>query len=239
MHLQTFLEEPQKLSSYKQLQHQGNVCLTTLSVNEQKEQKVKSDIQSLEHIWVEWLGQQQMSQKQNDENQKKNESIDVECTQETNIGEKSAQLKTFFEILKSRIINEKLYSTMTQTQMTQFFEEASTQIQNKIKLYEDIQKLKLLQNYPTNTKRTYSKSANMILKKWLMENYNNPYPKPNQVEQLVQQTNLTNKQVLNWFINARNSLKNKSNQEKKFKHIVECKFKEFAIMKKKKLEQSI
>ncbi|CAD8186037.1 unnamed protein product [Paramecium pentaurelia] len=230
MHFQTFLEDPIKLSSYQQIQQQ---------VNEQKEQKVKSDIQSLEHIWVQWLSQQQMSQIQTEDIQKKNESIDVECTQETNAVEKSAQLKNFFEILKSRIINEKLYSTMTQIQMTQFFEEATTQIQNKIKLYEDIQKLKLLQNYPTNTKRTYSKSANMILKKWLIENYNNPYPKPHQVEQLVQLTNLTNKQVLNWFINARNSLKNKSNQEKKFKHIVECKFKELAIMKKKKIEQSI
>ncbi|CAD8079641.1 unnamed protein product [Paramecium primaurelia] len=239
MHLQTFLEDPIKLSSYQQIQQQGTICLTIQSVNEQKEQKVKSDIQSLEHIWVQWLSQQQISQIQTEDIQKKNESIDVECTQETNAVEKSAQLKNFFEILKSRIINEKLYSTMTQIQMTQFFEEATTQIQNKIKLYEDIQKLKLLQNYPTNTKRTYSKSANMILKKWLIENYNNPYPKPHQVEQLVQQTNLTNKQVLNWFINARNSLKNKSNQEKKFKHIVECKFKELAIMKKKKIEQSI
>ncbi|CAD8120693.1 unnamed protein product [Paramecium sonneborni] len=230
MHFQTFLEEPTKLSSYQQLQQQ---------VNEQKEQKVKSEIQSLEHIWVQWLSQQQISSIQTDDIQKKIESIDVECTQETNAVEKNAQLKNFFEILKSRIINEKLYCTMTQTQITQFFEEATTQIQNKIKLYEDIQKLKLLQNYPTNTKRTYSKSANMVLKKWLIENYNNPYPKTQQVEQLVQQTNLTNKQVLNWFINARNSLKNKSSQEKKFKQIVECKFKELAITKKKKVELSI
>lgn len=46
-----------------------------------------------------------------------------------------------------------------------------------------------------NTKRTYSKQANMILKKWLIENYNHPYPKSNQVEKLVEETQLSHKQV--------------------------------------------
>ena len=75
-----------------------------------------------------------------------------------------------------------------------------------------------------------------------MENYSNPYPSNSEIEKMVEQTNLTQKQVttphifqiLNWFINARNSLKNKSNPEKKFKSVVEQKFKE--LQKKLKLE---
>ncbi|CAD8184966.1 unnamed protein product [Paramecium octaurelia] len=230
MHFQSIMEEGMKESSYLQLQQQ---------VNESKAQKALSEIQSLERIWLSWMTQQQSGQSLAEEMVRKSDSIDVECTQETNSVDKNNQLKKFFETLKQRMIDDKIYSTLTQTQTTQFFEEVTTQIQNKIKLYEDIQKLKLLSNYPTNTKRTYSKQANMVLKKWLIENYNNPYPKQQQVEQLVQQTNLTNKQVLNWFINARNSLKNKSSQEKKFKHIVETKFKEIATLKKRKLEQRI
>lgn len=35
----------------------------------------------------------------------------------------------------------------------------------------------------------------MILKKWLIENYNHPYPKSNQVEKLVEETQLSHKQV--------------------------------------------
>ncbi|CAK84422.1 unnamed protein product (macronuclear) [Paramecium tetraurelia] len=196
-------------------------------------------MKTLENIWITWITQQQTGQSQNEETNKKNDPIDVECTEETNTVDKNTLLKKFFDTLKSRIIDDKIYSTFTQTQTTQFFEEVTTQIQNKIKLYEDIQKLKLLSNYPINSKRTYSKQANMILKKWLIENYNNPYPKQQQVEQLVQLTSLSNKQVLNWFINARNSLKSKSSQQKKFKKVVETKFKELAILKKKKYEQII
>ncbi|CAD8199777.1 unnamed protein product [Paramecium pentaurelia] len=230
MHFQSIIEEGMKESSYLQLQQQ---------VNESKAQKALSEIQSVERIWLSWMTQQLTGQSLTEEMIRKNDSIDVECTQETNSVEKNNILKKYFETLKQRIIDDKIYSIFTQTQTSQFFEEITTQIQNKIKLYEDIQKLKLLSNYPSNTKRTYSKQANMILKKWLIENYNNPYPKQQQVEQLVQQTNLTNKQVLNWFINARNSLKNKSSQEKKFKHVVETKFKEIAIQKKRKQEQRI
>ncbi|CAD8188403.1 unnamed protein product [Paramecium pentaurelia] len=230
MQFQTIKEDDMKESSYLQLQQQ---------VNESKAQKAIQEMKTLQHIWFSWITQQQTGQSLTEEMIKKNDSIDVECTQETSTVDKNTLLKKFFETLKQRMIDDKIYSTFTQTQTTQFFEEVTTQIQNKIKLYEDIQKLKLLSNYPINTKRTYSKSANMILKKWLIENYNNPYPKQQQVEQLVQQTNLTNKQVLNWFINARNSLKNKSSQEKKFKQVVETKFKELAIQKKKKQEKSI
>ena len=76
-----------------------------------------------------------------------------------------------------------------------------------------------------------------------MENYSNPYPSNLEIEKMVEQTNLTQKQViityinskiLNWFINARNSLKNKLNPEKKFKSVVEQKFKE--LQKKLKIE---
>ncbi|CAD8164634.1 unnamed protein product [Paramecium octaurelia] len=230
MQFQSLIEDGMKESSCLQLQQQ---------VNKAKAQKALSDMKTLENIWISWITQQQTGQSQNEQTIKKNDSIDVEFTEDTNTVDKNTLLKKFFDKLKSRIIDDKIYSTLTQTQTTQFFEEVTTQIQNKIKLYEDIQKLKLLSNYPINSKRTYSKQANMILKKWLIENYNNPYPKQQQVEQLVQQTNLTNKQVLNWFINARNSLKSKSSQEKKFKKVVETKFKELAVLKKKKHEKII
>ncbi|CAD8101629.1 unnamed protein product [Paramecium sonneborni] len=224
------MEDSIKESSYQQILQQ---------VNEAKAQQTIQEINSLESICFSWITQQQTGQIQKEEKIKKNDSIDLEFTLETNTVDKLNLHKKFFTRLKQRMIDEKIYSTFTQNQTTQFFQEITTQIQNKIKLYEDIQRLQLLSNYPSNTKRTYSKSANMILKKWLIENYNNPYPKPQQVEQLVLQTKLTNKQVLNWFINARNNLKNKSSKEKKFKHVIENKFKELVLIKKKKQEQSI
>lgn len=56
------------------------------------------------------------------------------------------------------------------------------------------------------TKRPHAKlpqKATDILKKWLFEHVNNPYPDEDEKEQLSLLTDLTLTQVSNWFINAR------------------------------------
>ena len=56
------------------------------------------------------------------------------------------------------------------------------------------------------TKRSHAKlpqKATDILKKWLFEHANHPYPDEDEKEQLSLLTNLTLTQVSNWFINAR------------------------------------
>jgi hypothetical protein len=52
-------------------------------------------------------------------------------------------------------------------------------------------------------KRNLPPNATSILKKWLFEHSDNPYPAEDEKLQLVSQTGLSLKQINNWFINAR------------------------------------
>ncbi|KAM3134281.1 homeodomain mating type protein alpha2 [Paramecium bursaria] len=229
-----------KLQLYINIRYSAFIFSIVIS---QKSAKATQELQALEKIWLTWLNQQMQTAQPSEEPQKKVDLNEQESSKLIEAQDKSLKLQKYFKKLRERVIDNKMYLYMTNCQIQQFFDDASIQLHNKIKLYEDIQKLKLLSTYPTNCKRTYSKQANVILKKWLMENYSNPYPSNSEIEKMVEQTNLTQKQViityinskiLNWFINARNSLKNKLNPEKKFKSVVEQKFKE--LQKKLKIE---
>jgi hypothetical protein len=58
------------------------------------------------------------------------------------------------------------------------------------------------QAHPHNTKRLPA-SATAILRKWLEQHVDRPYPSEEEKQELVQRTGLDPKQVNNWFINAR------------------------------------
>lgn len=49
----------------------------------------------------------------------------------------------------------------------------------------------------------YSKEVSKILKNWLKENLNNPYPSEREKNDLIKMTGLDSTQINNWFINAR------------------------------------
>ena len=48
-----------------------------------------------------------------------------------------------------------------------------------------------------------------ILQKWLLENFNDPYPSNAKKAEMARQSNLSIYQVNNWFINARERVVNK------------------------------
>ena len=57
---------------------------------------------------------------------------------------------------------------------------------------------------PKGRKRIFiSKKSTEILKQWLFEHFNHPYPNDDEKDELCLRTNLTISQLNNWFINAR------------------------------------
>lgn len=46
-------------------------------------------------------------------------------------------------------------------------------------------------------------TSTCVLQKWLLENFNDPYPSHSKKLELAKQSRLTIYQVNNWFINAR------------------------------------
>ena len=66
---------------------------------------------------------------------------------------------------------------------------------------------------------TFPKEAISILKKWLMENLDNPYPCEQSKQELASETGLNKFQISNWFINARRryikNLRLKNDHERK------------------------
>lgn len=50
------------------------------------------------------------------------------------------------------------------------------------------------------------KSITVILRQWLIEHCQNPYPTESEKKELKQKTGLTLNQISNWFINARRRL---------------------------------
>lgn len=56
---------------------------------------------------------------------------------------------------------------------------------------------------PPKQSGRFSKEAIRILKAWLSTHVNKPYPRPDDVQFLQQQTGLDSKQIMTWFANAR------------------------------------
>ncbi|KAL6120602.1 transcription factor, TALE/PBX fam [Nucleospora cyclopteri] len=56
---------------------------------------------------------------------------------------------------------------------------------------------------PKTKRSNYPKKISKILKQWLMENMNNPYPSDREKAFLMHSTGLDSTQINNWFINAR------------------------------------
>lgn len=59
-------------------------------------------------------------------------------------------------------------------------------------------------------RKNFSEIASNILKNWLLENKENPYPTTSQLNYLVQITGLTNKQIRTYFVNNRSRLLSRS-----------------------------
>lgn len=54
-----------------------------------------------------------------------------------------------------------------------------------------------------NKRANYPKKISRVLKNWLKENMNNPYPSESEKAMLMELTGLDTTQINNWFINAR------------------------------------
>ncbi|KXN70847.1 hypothetical protein CONCODRAFT_78649 [Conidiobolus coronatus NRRL 28638] len=56
---------------------------------------------------------------------------------------------------------------------------------------------------PKKPRINIDKSSVEVLKEWLVEHINHPYPKESEKDQLAIKTKLSSRQIENWFINAR------------------------------------
>ena len=63
--------------------------------------------------------------------------------------------------------------------------------------------LRMLQQLKRNTNRAVPEKDPEVLRRWLFDHFESPYPTPADKEELARQSGYTPKQVSNWFINAR------------------------------------
>ncbi|KAI5190498.1 hypothetical protein NECID01_1004 [Nematocida sp. AWRm77] len=68
----------------------------------------------------------------------------------------------------------------------------------------------------------YPKNVSYILKSWLLENINNPYPNEKEKNNLILKTGLFPNQINNWFINARRRILPKILQKKSNYKKIRC-----------------
>ncbi|EPR79521.1 TALE homeodomain protein [Spraguea lophii 42_110] len=89
------------------------------------------------------------------------------------------------------------------------FIELTKQISNLENVYQDYQYMneidtaELIQSKKKCTRANYPKQIAGILKGWLFENQDNPYPTEKEKIMLSNKTGLDQTQINNWFINAR------------------------------------
>lgn len=139
-----------------------------------------------------------------------------------------------FYILIARLLTEKLYNSILLSK--NLYNTCLREIDSFKKFYEQLNvysSQKLLQNADVNSKyvntneeiyernekkhkrANYSKNISKILKSWLRNNLNSPYPSEIEKTELSKCTGLDQTQINNWFINARRRilplLKNKNN----------------------------
>lgn len=71
------------------------------------------------------------------------------------------------------------------------------------KSFENKESEYFIRSKPRNKRANYPKKISRILKNWLKENMNNPYPSESEKLMLIEHTGLDSTQINNWFINAR------------------------------------
>lgn len=69
-------------------------------------------------------------------------------------------------------------------------------------------------------RKIWPASATVVLKNWLTDHFNNPYPNYEEKVKLVEETGLTINQIHNWFTNARSRNMKKGKKDDKFCEIV-------------------
>lgn len=87
-------------------------------------------------------------------------------------------------------------------------------------------------------RKIWPTNAAIVLKNWLTDHFNNPYPNYEEKIKLVEETGLTINQVHNWFTNARSRSMKKGKKDDKFCEIVKKMYMNNEIKAKVPLEAS-
>jgi hypothetical protein len=77
---------------------------------------------------------------------------------------------------------------------------------------------------PSKSRLTFSKKAQTVLKAWLKQHMNDPYPNPQEKEDLAVEAGITPRQVQIWFSNKRTRMKNKKPKKASFSKQVQEQF---------------
>jgi len=77
---------------------------------------------------------------------------------------------------------------------------------------------------PNKSRMSFSKKAQTVLKAWLKNHLSDPYPSPQEKEELAVEAGITPRQVQIWFSNKRTRMKNKKPKKASFSKQVQEKF---------------
>jgi len=77
---------------------------------------------------------------------------------------------------------------------------------------------------PSKSRMSFSKRSQIVLKAWLKNHLSDPYPSPQEKEELAAEAGITPRQVQIWFSNKRTRMKNKKPKKASFSKQVQEKF---------------
>ncbi|KAM3128705.1 homeodomain superfamily [Paramecium bursaria] len=166
--IQYFMRNQQKIREYKQQRHQFLI---------QKIQQLEMTLILFQNGYI------------SEDSEKKNQHDLIS----NDIYDKVKKIRAFLDSTKNIIQQEDLLAFQTQASIQNTFDYMEAMLTNQIKLYKEKQQF---QNDKEGTIRghKFSRKANLILKQWLCDHFQYPYPLKEDLIQLSQKCKLTFKQ---------------------------------------------
>jgi len=137
--------------------------------------------------------------------------------------------------LENRLREHYFYRLLTITEINQCFRAIKHQIANLLNSRwkrSSIDKQEAAENgtqlkdfvRPSKLRLSFSKKAQAVLKAWLKQHMSDPYPTPQEKEELAVEAGITPRQVQIWFSNKRTRMKNKKPKKASFSKQVQEQF---------------
>lgn len=95
----------------------------------------------------------------------------------------------------------------------------------------------ILDGHQRPAKRLFTPDIKRMLKQWLVQRRNNPYPSRDEKKELAFRTGLTYTQICNWFANWRRKLKNSGSEPELVRHTWDNLIENYNVNAKGNVEQ--
>ncbi|KAM3128709.1 homeodomain superfamily [Paramecium bursaria] len=163
---------------------------TLKKIHDYKQQRQQILIQKIQQLEVALILFQKGYISEDSEKKSQNDLIS------NDIYDKVKTIKAFIDKTKNTILQENLLIFQTQDSIQKIFDHMGAMLTHQIKLYKE--KLQFYKEKEGNIRgHKFSRKANLILKEWLCDNFQYPYPEQEDLILLSQKCKLTYKQVFN------------------------------------------